>query len=88
MSKGEVLRTINFESNYQLIANVILEWSKTKPLESSKYIDAVTEMYFHINELRIENRELQLEVSDIKYKANKQNMEFYNFKNKTNGKIN
>ena len=85
MSKGEILRTINFENNYQLIANVILKWSKTKPEESKIYLDAITEIYFHVNELRIENRELIYENSEVSYNANKQSKEFYNFKNKQNG---
>ena len=75
------LLEINFHSNYQLLANLLLEFNKKKPKESDIYMKALAEMYFYINSMHIENRELKLNNSNIKEKYLKQQLEFYNFKN-------
>jgi hypothetical protein len=52
------IQEINFHSNYQLLAHLLLEFNKTKPKETDKYMKALSEMYFYINSMHIENREL------------------------------
>ncbi len=74
------LQEINFHNNYQLLANLLLEFNKTKPKEADKYMKALSEMYFYINSMHIENRELRLNNSNIKQEIRKQTQEFYNFK--------
>ena len=78
------LLEINFHTNYELLANLLLEFNKTKPKEADKYMKALSEMYFYINSMHIENRELRLNNSNIKQEIRKQTQEFYEFK--TNGK--
>ena len=78
------LLEINFHTNYELLANLLLEFNKTKPKEADKYMKALSEMYFYINTMHIENRELRLNNSNIKQEIRKQTQEFYEFK--TNGK--
>ena len=78
------LQEINFHTNYELLANLLLEFNKTKPKEADKYMKALSEMYFYINSMHIENRELRLNNSNIKQEIRKQTQEFYEFK--TNGK--
>ena len=75
------IQEINFHSNYQLLAHLLLEFNKTKPKESDKYMKALSEMYFYINSMHIENRELRLNNSNIKQEIRKQTQEFYEFKN-------
>ncbi len=75
------LQEINFHNNYQLLANLLLEFNKTKPKEADKYMKALSEMYFYINSMHIENRELRLNNSNIKQEIRKQTQEFYEFKN-------
>ena len=75
------LQEINFHTNYDLLANLLLEFNKTKPKETNKYMKALSEMYFYINSMHIENRELRLNNSNIKQEIRKQQIEFYNFKN-------
>jgi len=75
------LQEINFHTNYELLANLLLEFNKTKPKEADKYMKALTEMYFYINSMHIENRELRLNNSNIKQEIRKQTQEFYEFKN-------
>ena len=75
------LLEINFHTNYQLLANLLLEFNKTKPKEADKYMKALSEMYFYINSMHIENRELRLNNSNIKQEIRKQTQEFYEFKN-------
>ena len=41
---------------------------------------ALSEMYFYINSMHIENRELRLNNSNIKQEIRKQTQEFYEFK--------
>ncbi len=65
------LQEINFHSNYQLLAHLLLEFNKTKPKESDKYMKALSEMYFYINSMHIENRELKLNNSNIKQEIRK-----------------
>ena len=72
---------INFHTNYKLLADLLLKFAKTKPKESDKYMKALTEMYFYINSMHIENRELKLENSNIKHEMRKQHQDFYKFKN-------
>ncbi len=78
------LLEINFHTNYELLANLLLEFNKKKPKEADKYMKALSEMYFYINSMHIENRELRLNNSNIKQEIRKQTQEFYDFK--TNGK--
>jgi len=75
------LQEINFHTNYELLANLLLEFNKTKPKEADKYMKALSEMYFYINSMHIENRELRLNNSNIKQEIRKQTQEFYEFKN-------
>jgi len=75
------LQEINFHTNYELLANLLLEFNKTKPKEADKYMKALSEMYFYINSMHIENRELRLDNSNIKQEIRKQQIDFYNFKN-------
>ena len=77
---------INFHTNYKALGEMMLEFSKKKPKQSDKYIKALNEIYFYINSMHIENRELSLENSNIKQLIRKQSEEFYNYKNKTNKK--
>ena len=74
------LLEINFHTNYELLANLLLEFNKTKPKEADKYMKALSEMYFYINSMHIENRELRLNNSNIKQEIRKQTQEFYEFK--------
>jgi len=74
------LQEINFHNNYQLLANLLLEFNKTKPKEADKYMKALSEVYFYINSMHIENRELKLNNSNIKQEIRKQTQEFYEFK--------
>ena len=74
------LQEINFHNNYQLLANLLLKFNKTKPKEADKYMKALSEMYFYINSMHIENRELKLNNSNIKQEIRKQTQEFYEFK--------
>ena len=75
------LQEINFHNNYQLLANLLLEFNKKKPKEADKYMKALSEVYFYINSMHIENRELRLNNSNIKQEIRKQTQEFYEFKN-------
>jgi len=75
------LQEINFHTNYELLAKLLLEFNKTKPKEADKYMKALSEMYFYINSMHIENRELRLNNSNIKQEIRKQQIDFYNFKN-------
>ena len=50
------LQEINFHTNYELLANLLLEFNKTKPKEADKYMKALSEMYFYINTMHIEKR--------------------------------
>ena len=75
------LQEINFHNNYQLLANLLLDFNKKKPKEADKYMKALSEMYFYINSMHIENRELRLNNSNIKQEIRKQTQEFYEFKN-------
>ena len=79
------LQEINFYTNYELLAYLLLEFNKTKPKEADKYMKALSEMYFYINSMHIENRELRLNNSNIKQEIRKHTQEFYDFK--TNIKI-
>jgi len=74
------LQEINFHNNYQLLANLLLEFNKNKPKEADKYMKALSEVYFYINSMHIENRELKLNNSNIKQEIRKQTQEFYEFK--------
>ena len=74
------LQEINFHTNYELLANLLLEFNKAKPKEADKYMKALSEMYFYINSMHIENRELRLNNSNIKQEIRKQTQEFYEFK--------
>ena len=82
------IQEINFHSNYQLLGKLLLEFNKSKPKETDKYMKALSEMYFYINSMHIENRELNLNNSNIKQEIRKQTLEFYDYKNKTNEKYN
>ena len=75
------LQEINFHNNYQLLANLLLQFNKNKPKEADKYMKALSEVYFYINSMHIENRELKLNNSNIKQEIRKQTQEFYEFKN-------
>jgi len=82
------LQEINFHTNYELLANLLLEFNKTKPKETDKYMKALSEMYFYINSMHIENRELRLDNSNIKQQLRKQTLDFYEFKNNVEEIIN
>jgi hypothetical protein len=82
------IQEINFHTNYQLLGKLLLEFNKSKPKETDKYMKALSEMYFYINSMHIENRELNLNNSNIKQEIRKQTLEFYDYKNKTNEKYN
>ena len=82
------LQEINFHTNYKLLANLLLEFNKTKPKEADKYMKALSEMYFYINSMHIENRELRLNNSNIKQEIRKQTLDFYEFKNNVKEIIN
>ncbi len=73
------LQEINFHNNYELLANLLLEFNKTKPKETDKYMKALSEMYFYINSMHIENRELRLDNSNTKQEIRKQTQDFYEF---------
>ena len=75
------LQETNFHTNDELLASLFLEFNKTKPKEADKYMKALSEMYFYINSMHIENRELRLNNSNIKQEIRKQTQEFYEFKN-------
>jgi len=75
------LQEINFHTNYELLAYLLLEFNKTKPKETDKYMKALSEMYFYINSMHIENRELRLVNSNIRQEIRKQQIDFYEFKN-------
>ena len=75
------LQEINFHTNYELLANLLLEFNKKKPKETDKYMKALSEMYFYINSMHIENRELRLVNSNIRQEIRKQQIDFYEFKN-------
>ncbi len=75
------LQEINFHNNYELLANLLLEFNKTKPKETDKYMKALSEMYFYINSMHIENRELRLDNSNTKQEIRKQTQDFYEFQN-------
>jgi len=75
------LQEINFHTNYELLANLLLEFNKTKAKETDKYMKALSEMYFYINSMHIENRELRLNNSNIRQEIRKQTLDFYEFKN-------
>ena len=77
------IQEINFHTNYQLLGKLLLEFNKSKPKETDKYMKALSEMYFYINSMHIENRELNLNNSNIKQEIRKQTLEFYDYKNKT-----
>ena len=70
------LQEINFYTNYELLAYLLLEFNKTKPKEADKYMKALSEMYFYINSMHIENRELRLNNRNIKQEIRKQTQEF------------
>ena len=82
------LQEINFHTNYELLANLLLEFNKTKPKEADKYMKALSEMYFYINSMHIENRELRLDNSNTKQQLRKQTLDFYEFKNNVEEIIN
>ena len=82
------IQEINFHSNYQLLGKLLLEFNQSKPNATDKYMKAFSEMYFYINSMHIENRELNLNNSNIKQEIRKQTLEFYDYKNKTNEKYN
>ena len=75
------IQEINFHTNYELLANLLLEFNKKKPKETDKYMKALSEMYFYINSMHIENRELRLVNSNIRQEIRKQQIDFYEFKN-------
>ncbi len=82
------LQEINFHTNYELLANLLLEFNKKKPKEADKYMKALSEMYFYINSMHIENRELRLDNSNTKQQLRKQTLDFYEFKNNVEEIIN
>ena len=65
------IQEINFHTNYELLAKLLLEFNKSKPKETDKYMKALSEMYFYINSMHIENRELRLNNSNIKQEIRK-----------------
>ena len=74
------IQEINFHTNYELLAKLLLEFNKSKPKETDKYMKALSEMYFYINSMHIENRQLRLNNSNIKQEIRKQTLEFHEYK--------
>ena len=50
------MQEINFYNNFNMLVELLLEFSKNKPKESDKYIKALNEIYFYANSMHIENR--------------------------------
>jgi hypothetical protein len=65
------MQEINFYNNFNMLGELLLEFSKNKPKESDKYIRALNEIYFYANSMHIENRELELALSQMRYETNK-----------------
>mgnify|MGYP003674158570 FL=1 len=65
------MQEINFYNNFNMLGELLLEFSESKPKESDKYIKALNEMYFYANSMHIENRELELALSQMRYETNK-----------------
>ena len=65
------MQEINFYNNFNMLGEFLLEFSKSKPKESDKYIRALNEIYFYANSMHIENRELELALSKMRYETNK-----------------
>jgi len=65
------MQEINFYNNFNMLGKLLLEFSKSKPKESDKYIKALNEIYFYANSMHIENRELELALSQMRYETNK-----------------
>jgi len=65
------MQEINFYNNFNMLGELLLEFSKSKHKESDKYIRALNEIYFYANSMHIENRELELALSKMRYETNK-----------------
>ena len=79
LNKTDVLLEINFHNNYEIIANWILELKKKYP-KNKKILNmekAIVEIYFHVNNLQLQQREYLADNSNLKYEFNKFKQEFY-----------
>ena len=79
LNKTDVLLEINFYNNYEVIANWILELKKKYP-NNKKILNmekAIVEIYFHVNNLQLQQREYLADNSNLKYEFNKFKQEFY-----------
>jgi Mg2+ and Co2+ transporter CorA len=62
------MQEINFHKNFQTLSEYFLKNNGNK----KKCKTALTEIYFHVNTLRLENRELEENLSKWQDKFNKQ----------------
>jgi len=79
LNKTDVLLEINFHNNYEIIANWILELKKKYP-HNKRILNmekAIVEIYFHVNNLQLQQREYLADNSNLKLEFNKFKDEFY-----------
>ena len=62
------MQEINFHKNFQILSEYFLKNNSNK----KKCKTALTEIYIHVNTLRLENRELEENLSKWQDKFNKQ----------------
>ncbi len=62
------MQEINFHKNFQILSEYFLKNNSNK----KKCKTALTEIYFYVNTLRLENRELEENLSKWQDKFNKQ----------------
>lgn len=82
--KTDLLMSMNYEDNFLALADyLILLSNKHKDNKKVKRLHkALQEMYFHTNTIAIKNRELEIEISNIKEEFNIFKKEFYKFNQK------
>ena len=57
----DILSTINFLNNYEVLTSLLEKYNKQNEEKSTPYITALTEIFFYVNQLGIENREYKAE---------------------------
>ena len=57
----DILSTINFLNNYEVLTSLLEKYNKQNEEKSAPYITALTEIFFYVNQLGIENREYKAE---------------------------
>lgn len=82
--KTDLLISMNYEDNFLALADyLILLSNKHKDNKKVQRLHkALQEMYFHTNTMMIKNRELEIEVSNIKEEFNIFKKQFYEYKQK------